>query len=97
MNWDSEGNRTTVRRGGGERTSTCAAMRNDEVQAAGAEIVLPDKYAPQQCSETLCGMRRELIALQTENLELIRAELIELKRAHVNVLIEVKRLREAAS
>lgn len=97
MNWDREGQRTLIRRGGGERTSTCASMRNDEVQAAGAEIVLPDKYAKHFCQETLCGMRRELLALQAENLQLIRDELIALKLAHVNVLIEVKRLREAAS
>lgn len=63
MKWDDEGQRTTIRRGGGERTATSASMRNDPIQAAGAEIVLPDKYGPPACENELCKLRVELIRL----------------------------------
>ena len=93
MKWDGDGQRASVRNAGGERAGTCKAMRRDPIQAAGAEIELPDKHATQQCPETLCGMRRELLNLQAENLHLIRDELIALRVEHLEALLEIKRLK----
>ena len=80
MKWDGDGQRASVRNAGGERTASASSMRHDPIQRAGAEIVLPDKYAPHHCPNEICQMRIELVRLQQENLELLRVENEKLKR-----------------
>ncbi len=45
MKWDADGGRVSVRDTGYQKTPSVACMRNDPVQAAGAGIELPDRFA----------------------------------------------------
>lgn len=75
MNWDTDGNRASVRNAGGERTASASSMRHDPIQKAGAEIVLPNKSAQPECENKICQMRKELLDLLRENEKLREAKL----------------------